>query len=599
MSSLELIKLYQSILRQFIGDNQYTFTLTLEYILHGDSEGEDESGEVDGELNVYEKLKELGNITGKQCDLTLTQQYEYPSFKFFEEENLVNVMILITKHANLQSTSINTFNWKNIVDNVEFVCNNDNFKKYVSLGIFLKSPNLKDYMGLDIVRGEDGLVVVSNDKSQPAYEYYTKSSRVNGSIRVSHIDNFASITDGYIATIKYDGIHHTVYITEGNKYAYVKRDFSDDGFFVNMHRDAPVSAVFSTELMDGTFYLLDLYKYKDRSTLKKPYTERLDLINMIKLPEKIFSTIDVITGEVMNGANEQLLENFFELYPTANKIQNLAQILFVPRDIRFYDYKNEIKKIGNETNEGQEYYNKMKDYLRPSDRGMQLAARFKVNPSWLYILSPAIVESIILAFFQFGAVPDYWENVKNYVELLTSRSADTLNSLRCNVINEWKALEAENFSTDGIVFYRNGALFMNAKDPQITKWKPSDTLTVDVIIEYDENDKDRSFESNIPVVPCTLKCKLYNHKTKSYDFVAYGDNQNSATKRFKVKLDNFSKTRPKCKNGNIVVSDYSITEVLIKEGGLIEPYRIRYDKADPNSCKLLSSVYHNNQPIKL
>ena len=48
-----------------------------------------------------------------------------------------------------------------------------------------------------------------------------------------------------------------------------------------------------------------------------------------------------------------------------------------------------------------------------------------------------------------------------------------------------------------------------------------------------------------------------------------------------------------CLNGEDIIINAAI------ENGLIEPYRVRYDKVSPNSCTLLNSVYNNKQPVEL
>lgn len=597
-----LLNIYQLILRQFIGNDQYTPNLSLSYVVKNDDNNV-QSENVDGEKNIADKFQELTNLEKSSlCVLTLTRRYTYPPFIF--NGHTVDVAILIFKTVTCHSSNItrNTqHSWKRVSDKVTFECSNDDFKKYVDLGIFLNSPNLKDYNNLNIVRTGDGKIV-TNDTAYPAYNYYKTHEKVSQSVRVSHLDTFDRITDGYIATIKYDGIHHIVSIVEGNRYVYVKRDFSDKGFFVDIGEEASTSAILSTELLDGVFYILDIYVHKDNQIMNKPYKERFDIISTdLDLPETLFDKVTIITGEIMNGANTDLLEKFFQLYPVPSMITDIKSEISIPYDIKFYDYKNEIRKITNESQKAKDYYNAMKEYLRPSDRGMQLAARYRVVNAWLYLLSPAIVESLIIAFFQFGAVPKYWENVKEYMKLITSISSlDKLYSMRYNVINEWDRYVKDDFPTDGIVFYRNSALIMNSNIPQLIKWKPNNTLTVDVIIDYNPDtivDTIIDDNMNIPVVQCTLTCRKYDKRTQSYTFDEYKDTYGQ-TQTFLVKLDNFNRTRPKCKNGNIVIPGRSITEVLIKDG-FVEPYRVRYDKTNPNSCTLLKSVYNNKQPSML
>lgn len=599
-----LLNLYQLILRQFIGNDQYTPNLSLSYIVQDNNRNIVQSENVDGEKNIADKFRELTNLEKSSlCKLTLTRRYTYPPFLF--NGHTVDVAILISKTVTCHSNNITRdtqHTWKRVPDEVTFECTDDDFKKYVNLGIFLNSPNLKDYNNLNIVRTSDG-EIVTNDTSSPAYNYYKTHEKVSQSIRVSHLDTFDRITDGYIATIKYDGIHHIVSIFEGSRYVYVKRDFSDKGFFVDIGDEASTSAILSTELLDGVFYILDIYVYNDNQIINKPYTERFDKFSNLDLPETLFDKVTIITGEIMNGANTDLLEKFFQLYPVPSMIMDIKSEISTPYDIKFYDYKNEISKItNNESQKAKDYYNAMREYLRPSDRGMQLAARYGVVNAWLYLLSPAIVESLIIAFFQFGAVPEYWENVKEYMKLITSISSlDKLYSMRYNVINVWDAFVNDDFPTDGIVFYRNSALIMNSNMPQLIKWKPNNTLTVDVIIDYNPDTiVDTIIDDNnmnIPVVQCTLKCRKYDKSTQSYTFDEY-KNMYGQTQTFLVKLDNFNRTRPRCKNGNIVIPGISITEVLIKDG-FVEPYRVRYDKTNPNSCTLLKSVHNNRQPSML
>ena len=600
-----LLNLYQLILRQFIGDDQYTRNLSLSYTIKL-ADNNVQSENVDGEKNIADKFQELTNLEKSSlCRLTLTQRYIYPPFIF--NDHTVDVAIVISKTVTCYTSQITRdtqHTWKKVSDIVTFECANDDFKKYVDLGIFLNSPNLKDYNNLDIVRTGDGKIV-TNDTAYPAYNYYKTHEKVSQSVRVSHLDTFDRITDGYIATIKYDGIHHIVSMVEKSRYVYVKRDFSDEGFFVDLGEgeEAPISAILSTELLDGVFYILDIYVYSNNNQiLNKPYQERFDIFSTIDLPETLFDKVTMITGEIMNGANTDLLEKFFQLYPVPSMITDIRSELSIPYDIKFYDYKNEIRKITNESQKAQDYYNAMKDYLRPSDRGMQLAARYGVPNVWLYLLSPAIVESLIIAFFQFGAVPKYWENVKEYMKLITQISSlDKLYSMRYNVIDEWDTYVKNDFPTDGIVFYRNSALIVNSNIPQLIKWKPTNTLTVDVIIDYDPDTIDETIiddNTNIPVVQCTLKCRNYDKNAQAWTLVEYKDTY-SESQTFKVKLDNFNRTRPKCKNGNIVIPGISITEVLINDDGFVEPYRVRYDKINPNSCTLLKSVYNNKQPSML
>lgn len=599
-----LLNIYQLILRQFIGNDQYTHNLSLSYVKNDDNNVQSEN--VDGEKNIADKFQELANLEKSSlCVLTLTRRYTYPPFVF--NGHTVDVTIVISKTVTCypsQITKNTQHSWKRVPDEVTFECSNDDFKKYVDLGIFLNSPNLKDYNNLNIVRTGYGKIV-TNDTAYPAYNYYKTHEKVSQSVRVSHLDTFDRITDGYIATIKYDGIHHIVSISKGSRYVYVKRDFSDTGFFVDLGEgeEASTSAILSTELLDGVFHILDIYVYfNDNQIMNKPYKERFDKFSTIDLPETLFDKVIIITGEIMNGADTDLLEKFLQLYPVPSMIMDIRSELSIPYDIKFYDYKNEIRKITNESQKAKDYYNAMKEYLRPSDRGMQLAARYGVPNVWLYLLSPAIVESLIIAFFQFGAVPKYWENVKEYMKSITMISSlDKLYSMRYNVINEWDTYVKDDFPTDGIVFYRNSALIMNSYRPQLIKWKPKNTLTVDVIIDYNPDTiVDTIIDDNnmnIPVVQCTLKCRKYDETTQSYTFDEY-KNIYGQTQTFLVKLDNFNRTRPRCKNGNIVIPGISITEVLIKDG-FVEPYRVRYDKTNPNSCTLLKSVYNNKQPSML
>lgn len=594
--------MYQLILRQFLGNRQYEHTVRLYWQLENQPEAPYNT--IDGEKDVLKWLSKTHNSQDVYV-IVLQQTYTYRDI-IFDGEKVDIVLIEVTKQSSMKAYEINTHDWLRDEETIDFQCSNKKFQQYIDLGFYLNSPNLQDYIGLNILRHNGVIVENTANCDIHAYKYF-KLCDLLTDVRVSHLLNFNEITNGHIATIKYDGIHHIVSTYKGESIAFVKPDFVDRGFFINIGENATESAILSTELMNGTFYVLDIYAYiNDMHVYSKTYTERLDYIHKLNLPDTFFTVTDFMEGEIMTGANIEALKALFEKYPAVNDLIPVQTSIHIPSQIKFYNYVNEISRLKNdESSLGQKYYNDMKDYLLPSDRGMQLATKYAINESWLYILSPAIVESLIVAFYQFGIIPEYWNNIVDYVCTITNKSADNLKSLRYAVIEKWKQIKAQNYSSDGIVFYRNGPLFNTAIKPQILKWKPSNFLTVDTIIVFDENTNVQENEylqmnigTDIPVVPCKLYCRRWDDNQQNYVNIEYLDNYRNTT-NFKVKLDSFTRSRPKCKNGNIVIPGKSIAEILINENGLIEPYRVRYDKVSPNSCTLLNSVYNNKQPVEL
>lgn len=594
--------MYQLILRQFLDNRQYEHTVRLYW--KPENQTESPYDVIEGEKDVIKWLSKVNNSPDVYV-IILQQTYIYKDI-IFDDEKVDTVLIEVTKQSRMQAYEISTHDWLRDEEIINFKCSNKKFQQYIDLGFYLNSPNLQDYIGLDILRYDNGLIVENTATCDiNAYKYF-KLCDLLTDVRVSHLLNFNEITNGHIATIKYDGIHHIVSTYKGESIAFVKPDFVDRGFFIDIGENATESAILSTELMEGTFYVLDIYAYiDDMHIYSKTYSERLDYIRRLNLPDDLFTVTDFIEGEIMTGANIEALKALFEKYPSVNDLISVRTSIQTPNQIKFYNYVNEISKLKNdESSLAQKYYNDMKDYLLPSDRGMQLATKYNINEAWVYILSPAIIESLIVAFYQFGIIPEYWNNIVEYVCTITNKSADNLKSLRYAVIEKWNQITANNYSSDGIVFYRNGPLF-NARKPQILKWKPSNLLTVDTIIVLDEN---RNVQENdylqmnigtdIPVVPCKLYCRRWDDNQQDYVIMEYLDNYRNIT-NFKVKLDSFTRSRPKCKNGNIVIPGKSITEILINEDGLIEPYRVRYDKVSPNSCTLLDSVYNNKQPVEL
>ena len=593
--------MYQLILRQFLDNRQYEHTVRLYW--KPENQTESPYDVIEGEKDVIKWLSKVNNSPDVYV-IILQQTYIYKDI-IFGDEKVDAVLIEVTKQSRMRAYEISTHDWLRDEENINFKCSNEKFQQYINLGFYLNSPNLQDYIGLDILRHDNGLIVENTATCDiNAYKYF-KLCDLLTDVRVSHLLNFNEITNGHIATIKYDGIHHIVSTYKGESIAFVKPDFVDRGFFIDIGENATESAILSTELMDGTFYVLDIYAYiDDMHIYSKTYSERLDYIRRLNLPDDLFTVTDFIEGEIMTGANIEALKALFEKYPSVNNLISVRTSIQTPNQIKFYNYVNEISKLKNDESQlAQKYYNDMKDYLLPSDRGMQLATKYNINEAWVYILSPAIIESLIVAFYQFGIIPEYWNNIVEYVCTITNKSADNLKSLRYAVIEKWNQIKEINYSSDGIVFYRNGPLF-NARKPQILKWKPSNLLTVDTIIVLEntnvqENDYlQMNIGTDIPVVPCKLYCRRWDDNQQDYVIMEYLDNYRNIT-NFKVKLDSFTRSRPKCKNGNIVIPGKSITEILINEDGLIEPYRVRYDKVSPNSCTLLDSVYNNKQPVEL
>lgn len=594
--------MYQLILRQFLDNRQYEHTVRLYW--KPENQTESPYDVIEGEKDVIKWLSKVNNSPDVYV-IILQQTYIYKDI-IFDDEKVDIVLIEVTKQSRMRAYEISTHDWLRDEENINFKCSNEKFQQYIDLGFYLNSPNLQDYIGLDILRYDNGLIVENTANCDiNAYKYF-KLCDLLTDVRVSHLLNFNEITNGHIATIKYDGIHHIVSTYKGESIAFVKPDFVDRGFFIDIGENATESAILSTELMEGTFYVLDIYAYiDDMHIYSKTYSERLDYIRRLNLPDDLFTVTDFIEGEIMTGANIEALKALFEKYPSVNNLIPVRTSINIPNQIKFFNYVNEISKLKNdESSLAQKYYNDMKDYLLPSDHGMQLATKYNINEAWVYILSPAIIESLIVAFYQFGIIPEYWNNIVEYVCMITNKSADNLKSLRYAVIEKWNQIKEINYSSDGIVFYRNGPLF-NARKPQILKWKPSNLLTVDTIIVLDENTNvqendylQMNIGTDIPVVPCKLYCRRWDDNQQDYVIMEYLDNFRNIT-NFKVKLDSFTKSRPKCKNGNIVIPGKSITEILINEDGLIEPYRVRYDKVSPNSCTLLDSVYNNKQPVEL
>ena len=134
------------------------------------------------------------------------------------------------------------------------------------------------------------------------------------------------------------------------------------------------------------------------------------------------------------------------------------------------------------------------------------------------------------------------------------------------------------YPKDGLIFVKNTYINFSEKSSSIYyKWKPKDKLSFDVKIQFDKDDIINIYEAKENYVLATF----LNNK-----------NNNIENSRIKIELNNFNRTLPCCKNGDIVLTG-DIVEIVPYYKDITIDYillRIRYDKVKANGERTIKTI---------
>ena len=592
----ENLRFLQSYIRKFINDDQYEESL----ILNIQNENETITYKND-DLILFLQDKKL-NENNYICNVSLIKEYKY-QFNYFNEN--ITVIVNISKQPQaLQYNNIFGFDWNTIIESISLQAP-EMFINDIKYVFYLKNPDIEHYCRENKHISETISFCNDNDDNDNLLKLFSVNK--NTDIKVHQItkDNFTTINTNinkYLINVKIDGIRTLIVIVNN-----IIKCYQGDKKFIYNYNEPVIegSYIFDCELCNGNLHIFDcwyacpdssiynsnfdIYKRllktndgNDRISVIDSFCEKYNFIkfNVLNITEcpiknitfdyRIFcnyirefienETLDTIINYKKTFSNRDFSQKYYDDLST-----NIDETIEIAKDVNNFNKKLYNMYTQNHTYK-QEAYN--------------LCRSFNVPQDIMYAYSPCIILGLIyyyylidfnddnLIFKKYVYSNNFVENNKSY---LSKPLTPTISMF----------YKDSQYPKDGLIFVNNSPIDFARKNKTIYyKWKPKDKLSFDIKIDFDKDDV----------------INIYGN-TENYALATFMNSKgkNIENSRIKIELNNFNKTLPCCKNGDIVLSG-DIVEIVPYYNGFNTEYiflRIRYDKVKANGETTIKTIKNN------
>lgn len=595
----ENLRFLQSYIRKFINKAQYEESLIL-YIKNGDNIITYKNDD----LIIFLQEKKLIE-NDYICDITLLKEYKY-GFNYYDEN--ITVTINISKDTQqLKYNNIFNINWNDIRESITLK-SDEKFIKDIQYVFYFKNPDIENYCRKNKHIYETISLKNNNDIHDKLLKKFKKNK--NTDIKVFQIDNnsFDEINKNinkYIINVKVDGIRTLIVIANN----IIKCYQGDEYKFIYNYEGPAIEGtyIFDSELCNGNLHIFDCWYYspdnntkydvynypfisnnggKDRITVINNFIEKYKFIKYDYVYKNDFTPI------VKNSTDYRQYCKYIKKFIENDSIDNIITFkksLF-RRDLFTEDftdnyyknllsYNDETLPINKEIIEfNKALYDMYKEDPGKTSEAYNICKQFDIDSDTMFAYSPYIILGLIYYYY----LIDFKDDdiiYKNYVH--SNKFLDiTNNKLDKEAITPLISELYKNFEypKDGLIFVKNTPIDFSEKASSIYyKWKPKDKLSFDVKIKFDKDDIINIYEAKENYVLATF----LNNKNNSIE-----------NSRIKIELNNFNRTLPCCKNGDIVLTG-DIVEIVPYYNDVTIDYillRIRYDKVKANGKKTIQTI---------
>lgn len=591
----ENLRFLQSYIRKFINDDQYEESLILNIINNNNQENITYKND---DLILF--LQEKKNIDNDYvCNVSLIKEYKY-QFNYFNE----NITVILNISKETQTTNYNNIfdiNWNNISEYM-YLEGPEKFINDINFVFYLKNPDIEHYCKENKHISESISFSTNNSVHDTILSNFSNNKNID--IKVFQLDNndFKTINcniDNYILNIKVDGIRTLIVIADKIIMCYQ----GDKKFIYNY--DGPEidgSYIFDCELCNGNLHIFDCWWYSinndDIDVYKYPLlssdnNNRINVINSFckkyNFIEYEYISIDYCPIKNISTDYRQYcyyIKDFIE-DNNLNDIIEIKRTYYQNEDFsqKYYDNLNTPLDKSIDINNNINYFNKQLSILYSKiptykSEAYNLCKLYNIPNDLIYAYSPYIILGLIYYYY----LIDFKEDDLIFKKYVYSDYFVKNNQLKLpftpTITDFYKKSQYPN---DGLIFVKNNPIDFTGNKTNYYKWKPKDKLSYDIKIEFE---KDEVID-------------IYNTSEK-YVLASFLNSKNKPieTSNIKVKLNNFNKTLPCCKNGDIVLSgdiveivpyfnDFTVNNILL---------RIRYDKVKANGEKTIKTIkkYQSN-----
>lgn len=587
----ENLRFLQSYIRKFNNKDQYEESLILNI-----KNGDDIITYKNDDLIIF--LQDKKPIENDYiCDITLLKEYKY-GFNYYDENITVTVNISKdTQHLNYNS--IFNINWNDIRESITLK-SDEKFIKDIQYVFYFKNPDIENYCRKNEHIYETISLQNDNDIHDKLLNKFKKNRNID--IKVFQIDNknFDEINkhiNEYIINVKVDGIRTLIVIANN-----IIKCYQGDYKFIYNYTGPTIEEtyIFDSELCNGNLHIFDCWYYSpDNNTkfdvCKYPFisnngNDRITVINnfiekynFIKYNYVYKNNIPIIKSSTDYRQYCKYIKKFIE-NKSIDNIITLKRSGFTNENFtdKYYEnllsYNDETLPINKEINEfNKALYDMYKENPGNKAEAYNICKQFNIDSDIMFAYSPYIILGLIYYYYLIDFKDD--EIIyKNYVysnkflDITNNKLDEAITPLISNLYKDFE------YPKDGLIFVKNTPINFSEKASSIYyKWKPKDKLSFDVKIEFDKDDIINIYEAKENYVLATF----LNNK-----------NNNIENSRIKIELNNFNRTLPCCKNGDIVLTG-DIVEIVPYYNNFTIDYillRIRYDKVKANGERTIKTI---------
>lgn len=593
----ENLRFLQSYIRKFNNKDQYEESLIL-IIKNGDNIITYKNDDL---IIFLQEKKPIEN--DYTCDITLLKEYKY-GFNYYDEN--ITVTINISKDTQyLNYNSIFTINWNDIRESITLK-SDEKFIKDIQYVFYFKNPDIENYCKKNEHIYETISLQNDNDIHDKLLNKFKKNRKTD--IKVFQIDNkkFDEINkhiNEYIINVKVDGIRTLIVIANN----IIKCYQGDEYKFIYNYSGPAIEGtyIFDSELCNGNLHIFDcwyyspdnnhtkVYVYKfpfisndggnDRITVINNFIEKYDFIKyeyvykndiLIKYFQKSSTDYRQYCKYIKKFIENKSIDNIIKLKKSGFTNENFTDNYYE----NLLSYNDETLPMNKEINEfNKALYDMYKENPGNKAEAYNICKQFKINPDIMFAYSPYIILGLIYYFYLIDFKDDeiIYKNYvysNNFLDIINKKLDEAITPLISNLYKDFK------YPKDGLIFVKNTYINFSEKSSSIYyKWKPKDKLSFDVKIQFDKDDIINIYEAKENYVLATF----LNNK-----------NNNIENSRIKIELNNFNRTLPCCKNGDIVLTD-DIVEIVPYYNNFTIDYillRIRYDKVKANGERTIKTI---------
>lgn len=586
------LSLFQSFIRHYIGDKQYTDTYFLRII---DNNNKIIYDIINDELKLFMAgKKEIQHSSpNERYSVQIGYDYEY-NFEYNNE--IITVILKIYKQKdNITISNIKSYSWNKITERCYVYSSNVDFINELDYVFELKTPNLEHYHKnneriTDRImlspQENNAAILTKNIGSYPVYQLSRKD-----------LNNLNDYNNNYIASIKIDGIRTLVIITN-NKIICKQKEVSFE-YIHNMKITG--NYIFDCELCNGELFLIDCFMYNGTDMKNSNFSERVNCMKEFANNYPIFNNQEhiAINGNILNDyINNDIstFKKYFENPDFFNSINSLKQFVLNTKIFNYVkdQYLSLLHKLYNSIKSNQNINNKdlllsyvetLYNYIKnniQNEKFFRSAYEQCINiikndciHMYMILYSPIVLITLLSYYYKIG----YYDNESVYKKYAYQIVKEMYDSCKINLPHNSLIDLNESYKSctdpkDGIIFTENVPM----KQGMYIKWKPRDKLSADLKIILSD---DITVNNSENYMLGSLNCLKNN---KDFTYVSHN-----------FLLNNFNKTLPMCENKDIVQSNNIVEVVPILKGNKQYDYKllkVRYDKEKPNGKTTVDEIFN-------